>query len=88
MQFRKLCAAAFAALILIGVGPAQAQFNLGRLHVPNLLGDRQPITTSLPDARWGDSSKDGFTPREPMRSLMTLQRTPNGGFVLLPGYYQ
>jgi len=88
MQFRKLCAAAFAALILIGVGPAQAQFNLGRLHVPNLLGDRQPITTSLPDARWGDSSKDGFTPREPMRSLMTLQRTPNGGFVLQPGYYQ
>ena len=54
---------------------------------PNLLGDKQPITTSLPDARWGDSSKDGFTPREPERSLMTLQRTPNGGFVLQPGYY-
>ena len=29
---------------------------------PNLLGDKQPITTSLPDAKWGDSSKDGFTP--------------------------
>ena len=88
MQFRKLCAAAFAALALVAVGPAEAQFNLGRLGVPNLLGDRQPITTSLPDARWGDASKDGFTPREPMRSLMTLQRTPNGGFVLQPGYYQ
>lgn len=88
MKLRKLCAAAFAALALISVGPAEAQFNLGRLGVPNLLGDRQPITTSLPDARWGDASKDGFTPREPMRSLMTLQRTPNGGFVLQPGHYQ
>jgi hypothetical protein len=54
---------------------------------PTLLGDKQPITTSLPDARWGDSSKDGFTPREAMRSLLTLQRTPNGGFVLQPGSY-
>src|SRR5918993_1422340 len=55
--------------------------------VPNPLGDKQPITTSLPDAKWGDSSKDGFTPREAGRSLMTLQRTPNGGFVVQPGYY-
>ena len=55
---------------------------------PNLLGDKQPITTSLSDAKWGDASKDGFTPREAGRSLMTLQRTPNGGFVLQPGSYQ
>ncbi len=54
---------------------------------PNLLGDKQPITTSLEDAKWGDASKDGVTPREAGRSLMTLQRTPNGGFVLQPGYY-
>jgi len=54
---------------------------------PNLLGDKAPITTSLSDAKWGDASKDGFTPREAERSLMTLQRTPNGGFVLQPGYY-
>ena len=51
---------------------------------PNLLGDKAPITTSLPDAKWGDASKDGFTPREAGRSLMTLQRTPNGG-CLQPG---
>src|SRR5947209_15746139 len=51
------------------------------------LMDRMPITTSLPDAKWGDVSKDGFTPRDPERSLMTLQRTPSGGFVLQPGYY-
>ncbi len=54
---------------------------------PNLLGGSAPITTSLPDAKWGDASKDGFTPREASRSLMTLQRTPNGGFVLQTGYY-
>jgi len=54
---------------------------------PNLLGGKAPITTSLPDAKWGEAAKDGFTPREAERSLMTLQRTPNGGFVLQPGYY-
>ena len=54
---------------------------------PNLLAGKAPITTSLPDAKWGDASKDGFTPREAERSLITLQRTPNGGFVLQSGYY-
>ena len=53
----------------------------------SLLEGKAPITTSLPDAIWSDPSKDGFTPRDPQRSLMTLQRTPNGGFVLQPGYY-
>ncbi len=48
---------------------------------------KPPITTSLEDAKWGQADKDGFTPREAERSLMTLQRTPNGGFVLQPGYY-
>lgn len=55
--------------------------------VPNILEGDAPITTSLPDAKWGDATKDGFTPREPLRSLMILQRTPNGGFVLQNGYY-
>src|SRR5947208_7170789 len=54
--------------------------------VDTLLEGKPPITTSLPDAIWGDPSKDGFTPREAQRSLMTLQRTPSGGFVLQPGY--
>jgi len=54
----------------------------------SLLEGKAPITTSLPDAVWGDPSKDSFTPRESKRSLMTLQRTPNGGFVLKPGYYE
>jgi hypothetical protein len=73
---------------------ASAQFGglgdkiLKKAPIPNILGGKAPITTSLPDAVWGDLSKDGFTPRESKRSLMTLQRTPNGGFVLQPGYYE
>ncbi|HEX7929491.1 MAG TPA: hypothetical protein VF470_01095, partial [Sphingomicrobium sp.] len=45
------------------------------------------ITTTIADAVSGDPAKDGFTPREAQRSLMTLQRTANGAFVLQPGYY-
>src|SRR5436305_8332922 len=55
--------------------------------VGSLLAGKEPITTSLPDAIWGDVSKDGFTPREAKRSLTSLQRTPSGGFLLQPGYY-
>ncbi len=97
MKIQMLARAAVAALLIATVGaPAPAQIGglgraLGRITqsapIPNVLGGNQPISTSLPDAKWGDASKDGFTPREPMRSLMTLQRTPNGGFVLQPGYY-
>ena len=85
-------------LICASVQPASAQLGgLGGLgdklkkktpNVSSLLEGKPPITTSLPDAKWGDASKDGFTPRESTRSLMTLQRTPNGGFVLQPGSYQ
>jgi hypothetical protein len=94
MSFRSFFRAAAIALFVVGASAGSAQLGgLGGLgdklkrKVPNVLGDRAPITTSLEDARWGDASKDGFTPREATRSLMTLQRTPNGGFVLQPGYY-
>jgi hypothetical protein len=33
-------------------------------------------------------SLDNFTPREAKRSMLELQRTPNGGFVLQPGYWE
>jgi hypothetical protein len=95
MKSLKRAASLAALVLLVSAGQAQAQLGgLGGLgdklkkKTPNLLGDKQPITTSLPDAKWGDASKDGFTPREPARSLMTLQRTPNGGFVLQPGQYE
>src|SRR3982751_6540242 len=95
-SFRRPGLKAVCALMLLAVCAGLASAQLGGLgglgdkfknKTPNLLGDKQPITTSLPDAKWGDGSKDGFTPRDPERSLMTLQRTPNGGFVLQPGYY-
>jgi hypothetical protein len=85
--------AAVAALVAVtSVGSAQLG-GIGdklkkKVGIERVLQGREPITTSLGDARWGDATKDGFTPREAPRSLMTLQRTPNGGFVLQPGYYQ
>ena len=77
--------------VVLCASPAFAQFgDLGeklKKKAPNLLGGKAPITTSLPDAKWEDATKDGFTPPEESRSLMTLQRTPSGGFVLQPGSY-
>ena len=94
---KKLFCFAFKAallLVFISLSSVAASAQLGGLNkllkkapVPNILAGKEPITTSLPDAVWGDTSKDGFTPREAKRSLMTLQRTQNGGFVLQPGYY-
>ncbi|HET8670646.1 MAG TPA: hypothetical protein VFM05_08500 [Candidatus Saccharimonadales bacterium] len=79
------------ALLALCAASTFAQFGgLGdklKKKTPNLFGAKAPITTSLEDAKWGDASKDGFTPREDARSLMTLQRTPAGGFVLQPGSY-
>ena len=79
------------ALLTLCAVPVFAQFgdlaDKLKKKTPNLLGGKPPITTSLSDAKWEDASKDGFTPREEARSLTTLQRTPNGGFVVQPGYY-
>ena len=89
-----LKAALSASILLCAAGPATAQFGLRDLaklagaagvSAPNLR--KEPITTSLPDAQWGDPSRDDFTPAAPKRHLMELQRTPNGGFVLEPGYF-
>lgn len=96
MSFRSFFrVAAVAALVAVtSVGSAQLGGIGGigdklkkKVGIDRVLGGRPPITTSLGDARWGDATKDGFTPREAQRSLMTLQRTPNGGFVLQPGFY-
>ena len=60
----------------------------GRLDPGMLFGGNHPITTSLEHARWAVDSLDNFTPRESKRSMLQLQRTPSGGFVLQPGYYE
>jgi len=94
MRTRALLSMTCALLMMMHTSVALAQFGgLGgaadRLKgkVPDLIGGRPPITTSLSDATRADPSKDGFTPQESPRSLMTLPRTSNGGFVLEPGYY-
>jgi len=88
---------AAGALVSTFALPAHAQLGgLGRAvgrvaqraNVGAVLHGDAPITTSLPDARWAVDSLDNFTPRDSKRSLMQLQRTPNGGFVLQPGYYE
>jgi hypothetical protein len=92
--FAVLAAGALAASFAL---PASAQLGglgraAGRLaqhaNVDAVLRGDAPITTALPDARWAVDSLDNFTPREAKRSLTQLQRTPNGGFVLQPGYYE
>jgi hypothetical protein len=95
-SFRPTGPKAVCALLLVVACAGVALAQLGGLgglgdklkkKTPNLLGDKQPITTSLSDAKWGRADMDAFSPREAARSLMTLQRTPNGGFVIQPGYY-
>ena len=70
-----------------GIGRAVGRA-AGRMNLDAVLRGDPPITTSLPDARWAVDSLDNFTPREAKRSMLQLQRTPNGGFVLQPGYYE
>ena len=98
MHRRNFVGGAAASLVGVAVAaPASAQLGglgglgkkLGsRLPIGNLLGGKPPITTELADAKWGDAEYDNFTPREAPRDMLTLQRTPNGGFVLQPGYYK
>ena len=80
-------AASAGSAQLGGIGSLGDKLKRKLPSADSVLHGRPPITTSLSDARWGDATRDGFTPREATRSLMTLQRTPNGGFVLQPGYY-
>ena len=97
MQRRNFIGGAAASLVTVGLAtPANAQLGglggLGkkltsRLPIGNLLTGKPPITTELQDAKWANAELDNFTPREAVRSPMTLQRTPNGGFVLQPGYF-
>lgn len=59
---------------------------LGNL-TEKLAGD-PPITTSLPDAVWGDPSMDGWSPDVPAASMLDLERTEDGGFALRPGLWE
>jgi hypothetical protein len=56
--------------------------------VPNILSGPQPVSTNIKDALWGDPAKDGFNPPVGVQQLTSLARSPNGGFVLTPGFYE
>jgi hypothetical protein len=91
---KKFVVLASAFVIVVGISSgALAQFggvDIGKAltrKVPDLLRGEAPVSTRLLDAKWGDESKDGFIPSDAPRSMMTLSRTPNGGFVLEPGYF-
>lgn len=86
-MIRKWLGAAVAAAVLLVSTPASAQLGLGNIGQRLGIGGRDPITTSLPDARWGRPDMDGFVIRDRKRSMMELQRTPNGGFILQQGYF-
>lgn len=83
----------FVALILCSFS-TNAQFDLLKKaaktvkidKLPNVL-ENHPITTSLDDVRADGTMSETFIPPVAKTSLLTLQRTANGGFILQQGYY-
>jgi hypothetical protein len=78
----------FAGCTLAVAALAVGQLKLPGVKIPGLDDNKNPITTSLKDAKFEAKDKDGFTPNDPVKALTALQRTPNGGFILQPGYYE
>ena len=89
--------AALAALIVLGASGAQAQFGaIGKVisaapikapGLPDIINGPQPVSTNIKDAVFGDASRDrNSLPGKPLQ-LTSLPRSPQGGFVLAPGYY-
>jgi len=86
-----LLGAVAASLVATLSVPASGQIGMlkklvpGGINLPTLR--KEPISTSLTDARWSDPTQDDFTPPAPKHALADLKRTPAGGFILQPGYY-
>lgn len=59
----------------------------GKSPATKLLEGEPPITTSLGDAVYGDSSRDTYNPT-PFAPLTSLERTLSGGFTVRPGFYE
>ena len=89
--------AALAALAVLGASGAQAQFGtIGKVisaapikapALPDIINGPQPVSTNIKDAIFGDAARDGTSlPGKPLQ-MTTLPRSPQGGFVLAPGYY-
>lgn len=89
--------AALAALAVLGASGAEAQFGgIGKVisavpikapDLPDIINGPQPVSTSIKDAIFGDASRDRTSlPGKPL-DMTSLARSPQGGFVLAPGYY-
>lgn len=62
---------------------------VGELPVSKLLEGKPPITTNFKDDVNIDGSlNEAFANDTTFRSLLSLQRSANGGFVLQPGFYE
>jgi hypothetical protein len=72
-----------------GLGRVRDAVTRSVLPAPaNLLEGEPPITTSLTDAVWESETPEGFDESAAPRPMAELQRTPNGGFVLQPGFWE
>lgn len=90
----------YAALLCLGafgvMSGASAQFGsigdvikaVPKPKLPNVMSGPQPVSTNIKDAIYGDAAKDGTAPRTRATQLTSLSRTPEGGFVLQPGYFE
>src|SRR5262245_10041582 len=97
LNWRRLTLLAILALFFVGARTeALAQFGrikeeagklAGKSPATKLLEGEPPITTSLSDAVYGDSSRDTYNPT-PFTPLTSLERTLGGGFTLRPGFYE
>lgn len=97
LDLRRLTLFAILALFFAGARTeALAQFGrikeeagklAGKSPATKLLEGEPPITTSLGDAVYGDSSRDTYNPT-PFAPLTSLERTLSGGFTLKPGFYE
>jgi hypothetical protein len=96
MRFKPIYAALLCLSASIAITGVSAQFGgignvvkaLPKPKLPDLLSGPTPISTNIKDAIYGDASKDNTAPKLQPKSLTSLARTPNGGFVLQAGYYE
>jgi hypothetical protein len=98
-KFTRRSSVPLAILTILLVGTCSENFaQLGKIKeaagklgnkapASSLLEGEPPITTSLSDAVYGDSSRDTYNPT-PLTPLTSLERTLSGGFTLRPGYYE
>lgn len=77
-----ICIHAQIGKLIKDVGAKTVKNNV---NLPDFL-ENHPITTSLEDAIWAKDLAQNVSNIN-SANLTTLQRTPNGGFILQPGYF-